>query len=239
MENKTGKYLKYALGEIVLVVIGILIALWINNWNQNRLQESEELKSLKFLKAEFEGNLEKLDNNRHLHKTRQNAINQLLFSDLSRTNLNDIDSLYKTSFYSWTYNPSFSAYNSLVSSGTMNIFSNDSLKIRLSMLKDLVTDYQEEEENLWNHSKDHLFEQEILNNKMLSEVKFNLRPRTPGEESKDKLLYLEVIRNPEFRNKLTFAILHLKLINSEGDVLRKELVELNTLIGEHINRFNK
>lgn len=36
MENKTGKYLKYALGEIVLVVIGIMIALQINNWNENR-----------------------------------------------------------------------------------------------------------------------------------------------------------------------------------------------------------
>ena len=36
MENKTGKYLKYAIGEIVLVVIGILIALGINNWNQNQ-----------------------------------------------------------------------------------------------------------------------------------------------------------------------------------------------------------
>jgi hypothetical protein len=36
MENKTTKYVKYALGEIVLVVIGILIALSINNWNETR-----------------------------------------------------------------------------------------------------------------------------------------------------------------------------------------------------------
>ena len=35
-ENKTGKYLKYAIGEIILVVIGILIALQINNANENR-----------------------------------------------------------------------------------------------------------------------------------------------------------------------------------------------------------
>ncbi|MDG5492002.1 DUF6090 family protein [Psychroserpens sp. SPM9] len=35
--NRTGRYLKYAIGEIVLVVIGILIALQINNWNENRL----------------------------------------------------------------------------------------------------------------------------------------------------------------------------------------------------------
>jgi hypothetical protein len=36
MENKTAKYFKYAIGEIVLVIIGILIALQINNWNENR-----------------------------------------------------------------------------------------------------------------------------------------------------------------------------------------------------------
>lgn len=41
-ENKTGKYLKYAIGEIVLVVIGILIALQINNWNENNKLESKK-----------------------------------------------------------------------------------------------------------------------------------------------------------------------------------------------------
>lgn len=40
--GKTGKYLKYALGEIVLVVIGILIALQINNWNEKRKNEITE-----------------------------------------------------------------------------------------------------------------------------------------------------------------------------------------------------
>ncbi|MEY8022154.1 hypothetical protein AB8P51_15050 [Muriicola sp. SD30] len=41
-KNKTGKYFKYAIGEIILVVIGILIALQINNWNENRkLKESK------------------------------------------------------------------------------------------------------------------------------------------------------------------------------------------------------
>ncbi len=41
MENKFGKYLKYAVGEIVLVVIGILIALQINNWNESRKLQVE------------------------------------------------------------------------------------------------------------------------------------------------------------------------------------------------------
>ncbi|MCB0745489.1 MAG: hypothetical protein KDC67_16400 [Ignavibacteriae bacterium] len=47
MENKTGKYIKYAIGEIVLVVIGILIALQINNWNENRKAKTYENKVYK------------------------------------------------------------------------------------------------------------------------------------------------------------------------------------------------
>ena len=39
-KNKTGKYFKYAIGEIILVVIGILIALSINNWNEERKGKS-------------------------------------------------------------------------------------------------------------------------------------------------------------------------------------------------------
>jgi uncharacterized membrane protein YgaE (UPF0421/DUF939 family) len=40
-ENKFGKYLTYAIGEIILVVIGILIALSINNWNENKKSENQ------------------------------------------------------------------------------------------------------------------------------------------------------------------------------------------------------
>ena len=41
-QNKTGKYFKYAIGEVVLVVIGILIALSINNWNDSRKERISE-----------------------------------------------------------------------------------------------------------------------------------------------------------------------------------------------------
>lgn len=40
--EKTGKYFKYAIGEIVLVVIGILIALQINNWNESNKESKTE-----------------------------------------------------------------------------------------------------------------------------------------------------------------------------------------------------
>lgn len=52
-EGKTGKYLKYAIGEIVLVVIGILIALQINEWNDIRKSNIKEYNIL----TEMHGNL--------------------------------------------------------------------------------------------------------------------------------------------------------------------------------------
>jgi len=53
MENKTSKYLKYAIGEIVLVVIGILIALQINNWNEGRKQNLAETEFLTGIKNDL------------------------------------------------------------------------------------------------------------------------------------------------------------------------------------------
>ncbi len=58
MENKTGKYLKYAIGEIVLVVFGILIALQINNWNEQRKLKAVELNLLYELQDVLEGGVD-------------------------------------------------------------------------------------------------------------------------------------------------------------------------------------
>jgi hypothetical protein len=53
-ENKVTRYLAYALGEILLVVIGILIALQINNWNEIQQLEREELQLLEEMAVELE-----------------------------------------------------------------------------------------------------------------------------------------------------------------------------------------
>ena len=55
-EGKTARYFKYAVGEIVLVVIGILIALQINNWNQQRLDRRTESKYLRSIVNEVKSN---------------------------------------------------------------------------------------------------------------------------------------------------------------------------------------
>jgi hypothetical protein len=60
-ENKFSKYLLYAIGEILLVVIGILIALQINNWNQNRLKGEKEIQILKSFETQFQNDISEFD----------------------------------------------------------------------------------------------------------------------------------------------------------------------------------
>ena len=74
-KNKTGKYLKYAIGEIILVVIGILIALSINNWNEERKDIAKEngtlykfLQDLKSDSTYYQVNLGKILSIDSLHK---------------------------------------------------------------------------------------------------------------------------------------------------------------------------
>ncbi len=67
MENKTSKYFKYAIGEIVLVVIGILIALQINNWNENKKINRSINTTLTLLKDEIMTNRNKINQVKDYH----------------------------------------------------------------------------------------------------------------------------------------------------------------------------
>jgi len=60
-DNKTLKYTRYAIGEIVLVVVGILIALQINNWNQAKKERVREISLLKELKINLQTNIHNLE----------------------------------------------------------------------------------------------------------------------------------------------------------------------------------
>jgi len=56
-DNKPLKYMRYAIGEILLVVVGILIALYINNWNEERQEKRLVQSYAKSLISDLEGDI--------------------------------------------------------------------------------------------------------------------------------------------------------------------------------------
>ena len=78
--GKTGKYFKYAIGEIVLVVIGILIALQINNWNTNRANEKQAYNQLREVQKEILYNIEEFDRTSTFYYEKLRWL-RLVFSD--------------------------------------------------------------------------------------------------------------------------------------------------------------
>ena len=149
MENKTGKYFKYAIGEILLVMIGILLALQVSNWNQNRINSQKESLLLKELHEEFSNNqtqlYEVIRNHELAMKSTRYVISQFPI------NPDEIDLVsFQKGMINWgrhyTFNPSQGVVKSLINSSSFDIISNHELRQLLVSWEDVLSDYQEEEE---------------------------------------------------------------------------------------------
>ena len=133
-ENSVAKYLRYAIGEIVLVVIGILIALQINNWNENRKLLKQEIEIYKELKSDLlqtkKEILNTITKHKEIIKSTQNLIYDIVKKEpYSKT----IYNRFTSSSDDFQIIPQTSAFESLKNIG-LDILSNDSLRIRITDL---------------------------------------------------------------------------------------------------------
>lgn len=148
-EDKFSKYLIYAIGEIVLVVIGILIALQINNWNEERLANISEDKALLALKNEFDKNIERFQ---YIIKERDSA--QVVLRTYFDIIANDTIPIEKKAqankgvYFGGSWGAQYTVLNGLVNSGAIDNIKNDSLKILLTLWPNLVQNWNSEEEKL-------------------------------------------------------------------------------------------
>ncbi len=88
-ENKFSKYLLYAIGEIILVVIGILIAIQINNWNQNRLKGKKEIQILKSFETQFQNDISQFDESLKFYEAASKSIDIIIYHLENKIPYND------------------------------------------------------------------------------------------------------------------------------------------------------
>lgn len=131
-EGKTGKYIKYAIGEIVLVVIGILIALQINNWNENRKNRIAEADYYCRILDDFERNEKLIDDTSELINNKIKLCKELIL-DLNKIP-NDRGEILNKFVYALrqdVFVPSTIAFEDLTSSGQLKLLTDLKLKNRL------------------------------------------------------------------------------------------------------------
>lgn len=127
-QNKIGNYLKYAIGEIFLVVIGILIALSINNWNEDQKLQKKEKLYLERLKEEALWNVDILDNQINLFETNASKLDSLAFLLSNAAPKNEQVRIPVAPFFISAWLLKNSAYTELVSSGALGILSDIKLR---------------------------------------------------------------------------------------------------------------
>lgn len=158
------RYLIYAIGEIILVVVGILIALQINNWNENKNNRLEEHQLLRSLKEDLETSLEQLD--RKINGTRNIQVldsTTLILIKESNTNI-DSDSLMLllTGYVAPpTFDPESGTIEEIKNSGKSNIISNPEIRRFISSWSSNLDEVKEIERTFnlffYNRKKPYLF----------------------------------------------------------------------------------
>ncbi|MBE9488921.1 MAG: hypothetical protein IMY67_01385 [Bacteroidetes bacterium] len=225
MENKTGKYFKYAIGEIVLVMIGILLALQVNNWNEERKNRAKEQSILSSINKEFKANRIQLDSVLFYHKSSYNSCKKLISMfpiDIETDNLDTIAKHLFNTMSTWTFNPSQGSINGIINTSSFDIINNDELRDILVSWQDLILDFQEDELNGRNvvfNQMDPFFSEHV-------DYNFNMK------DKRNNLKFLETLKF-EYLIHLKLATIQ-ELFNpgAELEILEKNLatiIELTSL----------
>ena len=136
-QNNIKKYLLYAIGEIVLVVIGILIALKINNWNNGEIEKLEEIKTYSDVKEQIQQNLEEisiLDSLNHYYKSLYDRGN-LIISNNKRESIDTLAYIAMNLSQYSDFHGNDNIYESLVNSGDIKLIKNTDIQKKLQNLE--------------------------------------------------------------------------------------------------------
>ncbi|MFD2725698.1 hypothetical protein [Hyunsoonleella rubra] len=168
-ENKFSKYLLYAIGEIVLVVIGILIALQINNQNELR---KEQLITDKYL----QGFVEDLTADKALLDTliyvrnKQRVCAKALIESVERKEI-QLDSFYNNYYYIfpfWKFSPSTNTMEEVLNSSQLRLITDETIKTKLLELRSLYSRIKVAEDHVYEHRAVYLY-----NHRTLDHIEFN------------------------------------------------------------------
>jgi len=231
-KEKIKKYAMYSIGEIFLVMLGILLALQVNNWNQNRIENKKEKKALIDLYKEFKVNKERINNKQLLRVSIAPKIEKYISQIVSgKASYDSFEEFHANQFMFGMTNPSKGVIDALISSGEIALISNDSLKYYIADWKNQTENLYENEQILWSSGLKYI---ECYSKSIpIPSHKWN-----DWNDEKLELAFNQIVSNIEYKNNLvgfqgvnSIVIQEckdvLKLLNSILAILENEINENN------------
>lgn len=238
--NKLGKYLLYAIGEILLVVIGILIALQINNQNDLRKDRIKELHYLENIKTDLNINLLEMDRYLDIRTEYIAAASRIIehfegkpITDFTAFNADGVN------IYSWQkFDQNNNTFQELVNSGNLALLSNEAIKKSLLDIESLYKKMKSEEDHYRFDSEHVIYEPlyELMDlNPLVSNFEFYA---SNGSSGKDVVLtheyFSEYLKSKKLKNGFVLTVLEFTVMNEQMTEIKAMTEELILSIDREI-----
>ena len=236
------KYIKYAIGEIILVMIGILLALQVSNWNNIRLEAKKEQTILKNLRSDFNENIAEF--NRiygSCSDTYKSSIRLLeIIKDDSKINPSEIEALINSivnGFYSLDLNAA--SIDEIKNSGSLNIIKDAELRKQISKWSFMVADTEDDIEIYYDYMFN-FFIPSLTNKSVLRNIGIPNRLIKVGNlpqisSSGFTVDYNKTIRTLEFENQVYNNLLNVVFVLQAYKNVETYLYQTLELIESNIN----
>ena len=214
---ETKQYLKYGIGEVFLVVIGILLALQVNNWNEKRKLIIEEKKTLLSFHNEVSNNLNILERSIFEKQKIIEANNEILKyigpneKWLSEKSLDSL--MYHITVSGWIFVPEDGVLNEIINSGKLSIIQDEKIKNEIASLPQLLSLILEED-RLYRDDLHQYFLPFLSKNYKLRNITSHRElleySKSDLGKSKFKNNSEEILNNAEFENILIIQSIWIK-----------------------------
>ena len=213
-ENKFRKYLTYAIGEIILVVIGILIALQVNNWNERNILNQKATIFLKNIKSDLENDYKQLSRVIHIQKNRFIFIDSILSNPKHTTQQSKIITGRNETFF-----PLVGTYKSSTQDGLINNISNEQLRFAII--------------NLYEHHYTRLQYNGEINDQRHEDIEWHSRNYINHNERGFNFT-ANALENKDFLNQLTYLNKFTKIYTDRANLTKNILDNILKMIDDEL-----
>ncbi|WP_411895202.1 DUF6090 family protein [Winogradskyella sp. A2] len=234
-KGKTGKYLKYALGEIVLVVIGILIALSINNWNEDNKQQfkSENLKTR--LQNQINQNIQQTEKKAGDIKIRLEKMTSLMLmigEPLETFDFKELDAKFNIILTDFHLGLDLNTLAEAQDNGEIASIKNDSLRVALYKLA-TINETIEQRETIANNDNLNFvvpyYYRNLNGRNIASNTDISHREKIGSSKLKNHN-YSDILNDREFENLLDYRIYYSQEMLERYDYLKEYLEYIKLLL---------